>query len=410
MASSRRRGSNAPDPLAGVEDIWSKVQTTASSGTAADPASAAETKDGEAAAAPSAPTSHAEHLETYTLFVGQRQAGKSSLITAFHNPSKDDTPKPTVALEYLFARRSSAPNQPKDVAHIWELGGGARLRNLVSVPITPQNIAHNVAAIVVDLSKPENLVSDLCEWIGIVRARVDECVASLRQTNLATANALSESASLRIPADHADARIVDPLAIPLLIIANKYDIYKDMESVQKKTICQALRFIAHSNGATLLTVGARDKASQNNLRMQLTQLLFRTSSSKKVELTNHDKPMVVPAGSDSYENIFKSLPKGTDTTDFIGARSVNSEANVTWERVMEDMFGPKRPTDEADGEEKKEDDAFVEPAVDEMRAQRDAALAQYKKEAERKLQLEISGKKSSSRSKSKSKSSSSSRK
>jgi ABC-type cobalamin/Fe3+-siderophores transport system ATPase subunit len=26
--------------------------------------------------------------ETFTLFVGQKQAGKSSLITAFHNPSK----------------------------------------------------------------------------------------------------------------------------------------------------------------------------------------------------------------------------------------------------------------------------------------------------------------------------------
>jgi len=34
--------------------------------------------------------------ETFTLFVGQKQAGKSSLITAFHNPAKDDAPKPTV--------------------------------------------------------------------------------------------------------------------------------------------------------------------------------------------------------------------------------------------------------------------------------------------------------------------------
>mmetsp|Transcript_35365 Transcript_35365/g.94789 ORF Transcript_35365/g.94789 Transcript_35365/m.94789 type:complete len:203 (-) Transcript_35365:183-791(-) len=202
------------------------------------------------------------------------------------------------------------------------------------------------------------------------------------------------------------------MTIPLLIIANKYDIYKDMESVQKKTISQALRFVAHSNGATLLTVGARDKASQNNLRMQLTQLLFRTSSSKKVELTNHDKPMAVPAGVDSFDNILKIPPKGTDVADFVGPRSVNSDANVTWARVMEDMFGPKRSLDDVEGEEKKEDEVFLEPAVDDMRSQRDAALVQYKKEAERKLQLEISGKKSSSRSKSKSssKSSSSSRK
>mmetsp|Transcript_35364 Transcript_35364/g.94782 ORF Transcript_35364/g.94782 Transcript_35364/m.94782 type:complete len:219 (-) Transcript_35364:436-1092(-) len=218
------------------------------------------------------------------------------------------------------------------------------------------------------------------------------------------------------------------MTIPLLIIANKYDIYKDMESVQKKTISQALRFVAHSNGATLLTVGARDKASQNNLRMQLTQLLFRTSSSKKVELTNHDKPMAVPAGVDSFDNILKIPPKGTDVADFVGPRSVNSDANVTWARVMEDMFGPKRygyrrwqpppstqpitnsvanaatdghnaswqrqdldpvpslatPTltnppnrsgarslDDVEGEEKKEDEVFLEPAVDDMRSQRE---------------------------------------
>jgi len=43
--------------------------------------------------------------------------------------------------------------------------------------------------------------------------------------------------------------------------------------------------------------------------MQLTQLLFRTSSSKKVELTNHDKPMAVPAGVDSFDNILKTPPK-----------------------------------------------------------------------------------------------------
>ena len=49
--------------------------------------------------------------ETFTLFVGPKQGGKSSLITAFHNPTKEEGPKPTVALEYLFARRSAAPNQ-----------------------------------------------------------------------------------------------------------------------------------------------------------------------------------------------------------------------------------------------------------------------------------------------------------
>jgi putative ribosome biogenesis GTPase RsgA len=40
--------------------------------------------------------------ETFTLFVGQKQAGKSSLITAFHNPAKDDAPKQTVCKVMLM--------------------------------------------------------------------------------------------------------------------------------------------------------------------------------------------------------------------------------------------------------------------------------------------------------------------
>jgi hypothetical protein len=57
--------------------------------------------------------------ETFTLFVGQRQSGKSSLITAFHNPTKDEGPKPTVALEYLFARRSAASSNQVRRRSMW---------------------------------------------------------------------------------------------------------------------------------------------------------------------------------------------------------------------------------------------------------------------------------------------------
>ena len=104
---------------------------------------------------------------------------------------------------------------------------------------------------------------------------------------------------------------VKPIAIPVLIIANKYDAYKDLQSVQKKLVCQALRFIAHLNGATLLTVAVREKGAINSLRMQLTQLLFNTqaNSNKKVDTSNYEKPLTIPAGSDSFDGILKSPPK-----------------------------------------------------------------------------------------------------
>ena len=63
-------------------------------------------------------------VESELLFVGAKNSGKSTLIHSFL--MKEDTPKPTSALEYRFARRSTG--EDKAVANIWELGGGSQLR------------------------------------------------------------------------------------------------------------------------------------------------------------------------------------------------------------------------------------------------------------------------------------------
>lgn len=50
---------------------------------------------------------------SFALCVGMPGAGKSTLLNAYLNPNNDSVPKPTVALEYMFARRASAANTPK---------------------------------------------------------------------------------------------------------------------------------------------------------------------------------------------------------------------------------------------------------------------------------------------------------
>jgi dynein light intermediate chain 2 len=58
-------------------------------------------------------------IETVMLFVGQKQSGKSTLISRFLD--KEEQVAPSVALEYTFGRRTN-PNGVKDISHIWELG------------------------------------------------------------------------------------------------------------------------------------------------------------------------------------------------------------------------------------------------------------------------------------------------
>lgn len=60
--------------------------------------------------------------ESYLLCVGMPGAGKTSLLNMYLNPGGDATPKPTVALEYMFARRASAANVPKASTPCYERG------------------------------------------------------------------------------------------------------------------------------------------------------------------------------------------------------------------------------------------------------------------------------------------------
>lgn len=87
------------------------------------------------------------------LFCGAKRSGKTSLIDRFVNPAKDDkdVPKPTVALDYKFARydpaSANATSTAKMLAHIYDLGGEECNDSLSGIPVSP-------AALVTSWSPP----------------------------------------------------------------------------------------------------------------------------------------------------------------------------------------------------------------------------------------------------------------
>ena len=81
-------------------------------------------------------------VECELLFVGAKNSGKSTLIHSFL--MKEDTPKPTTALEYRFARRSTGDD--KAVANIWELGGGSQLRCRFKIKAPPWSVHRSPAS------------------------------------------------------------------------------------------------------------------------------------------------------------------------------------------------------------------------------------------------------------------------
>ena len=120
--------------------------------------------------------------ETYLLFVGDKQSGKTTAINMFLNPTKDEKPKPTVALEYTYGRKSSTNSSAKDIAHIWELGGGGQLSELIKVPLSIERIAKFHAILCINLEKPNKALSSLKSWMELIRNRVSVCMDELRRT------------------------------------------------------------------------------------------------------------------------------------------------------------------------------------------------------------------------------------
>ena len=63
-------------------------------------------------------------------------------------------------------------NNAKDISHVWELGGGLDVKELVSVPLQ-RGLDKAVVVIVIDCAKEENVIPSLTKWMDLVRTMVD---------------------------------------------------------------------------------------------------------------------------------------------------------------------------------------------------------------------------------------------
>lgn len=103
--------------------------------------------------------------DTEVLFVGSKQAGKSTIINNFLG--KDEVPKPTAALEFRFARRSAGSHNATAVANLWELGGGTQLAELLKVVLVPGRLSRCMVAITLDMSSPNDALATLLFWLQV---------------------------------------------------------------------------------------------------------------------------------------------------------------------------------------------------------------------------------------------------
>jgi len=330
--------------------------------------------------------------DVVVLFCGMKKSGKTALIDRFINPAKDekDMPKPTVALDYKFARYASENSNSKVLAHIYDLGGDENFEELVKMPVSPASCGNLVLCVTLDTSEPHLAVASLQKWLRLLR---DQATSSLQvlakeSQNGASRAAALQQASMAAWAEHSDRAHVVPFPVPLVIFATKCDtLLTDVDPEKRKGFCKILRYFAHANGASLVFSSVKEKTSMNSVRGLLRQLLFGVTPKGGIpERVDPSKPLCIAAGMDSLHAI--GVPQGREAGGDAMWCDLAAQLFPDVNQTTSKAGGAKRNESEQVGEELHR---FAESSIDGMVEQRIEELQQYRRQVERNQRLASEG-------------------
>ncbi|KZC14619.1 Cytoplasmic dynein 2 light intermediate chain 1, partial [Dufourea novaeangliae] len=240
-----------------------------------------------------------ETRERSIIVVGSKRVGKTTMTYRFLE--KEETPKPTIAIDYSFGRKAGK-SLVKNIVHVWEVGN--LTSSLVSAAMAGSSLTHSVHHLTIlmmlDLSQPEILWSSFEETLTVIRNAMkmsydDKMIQELKHRRIKERKSTLE-------------KEVDLFPIKLCIVGGKYDQFKDLDLDKKKLIGKTLRAIAHILGAGLFYHSSKDKTLVRRTKDVLSHWGFGTSLSC-AKCTDFEKPLAVPAGTDSFSSIDLQFPQ-----------------------------------------------------------------------------------------------------
>ncbi|XP_054455751.1 cytoplasmic dynein 2 light intermediate chain 1 [Anoplopoma fimbria] len=319
-----------------------------------------------------------ETVSERTVFLmGSKAGGKTSILLRCLD--RDEPSKPTLALEYTFGRRARGHNTPKDIAHLWELGGGTSLSDLVQIPITPVSIRSLSVILILDLSKPNALWGTMEKLLEAAQNQLEKVSSQAQQAQKAKPGAKHQtpvhSGARVLPKDYPDRELISPFPVPLLIIGSKYDIFQEFDSDKRKVVCKTLRFVAHYYAASLIFTSIKLESLMSKTKNFFSNLAFGLDRGKTMS-SDSTKPLIIPAGSDSFSQI--GSPHTTDV-DISSLHAKNPKD--LWKKVYERVFPQENTSEQRELKDPAKDPQYSEPQIDAMRAQKDQELEQYKRNA-----------------------------
>ncbi|KAM3716648.1 Cytoplasmic dynein 2 light intermediate chain [Dirofilaria immitis] len=308
--------------------------------------------------------SNLQTSDTRLVVCGSKNCGKTSMILRFLNRNEDI--RPTIALEYTYGRRNRG--KVKDVGHIWELGGGTNLCNLLQIPLSSNYIQQCSLMIVIDLTAPFDMWDTFYTLLDSARIIVNNAMQQFIKTS-------PDKKGIQ------DAEYIDLFPIPLILLGAKYDEFQNFEPEQRKNICKFLRFMAHTNGATLAMFSNKMENLIIKVRALISSLVFYTPAPNTI-CTDHNKPLSISRGVDSLTDI-GAPPLISSSVSHFGATNLRD----IWREAYLELFPVKEKHNEKE-DNPTEDVHYREPEIDELIEQRTRELEQYIRQKKDRAALE----------------------
>ncbi|CAK9832875.1 Cytoplasmic dynein 2 light intermediate chain 1 [Anthophora retusa] len=295
-----------------------------------------------------------ETHECSIIIVGSKGVGKTTMVHRFLE--KDETPKPTIAMDYSFGRKAGK-SLIKNIAHVWEVGH--LTSSLVSAAITGSSLTHSphhvTIFLMLDLSQPEILWSTFEETLSVVRNAIKMSYDDKTTEELKHRRIRERRRGLE--------KEVDPFPLKLCIIGGKYDQFKELNLDKREIVGKTLRALAHFLGAGLYYYSSKDKILIRRIKDLLSHHGFGTQLSGS-KCTDYEKPLMILPGSDDFSSI---------DLQFLQTRT--SAILDTIKQTYVNRIPQEYRSHEIILEDPSNDPNFNEPIVDRLRAQREEEIS-----------------------------------
>ncbi|XP_031829264.2 cytoplasmic dynein 2 light intermediate chain 1 isoform X1 [Nomia melanderi] len=294
-----------------------------------------------------------ETHERSIIIVGTKKVGKTTMTYRFLE--KEETPKPTIAIDYSFGRKAGK-SLIKNIVHVWEVGH--LTSSLVSAAMTGASLTHSphhlTILMMLDLSQPEILWSSFEEALSVIRSAMkmsydDKMIQELRHRRATERKRALE-------------KEVDPFPIKLCIVGGKYDKFKDLDLNTKELMGKTLRATAHILGAGLYYHSSKDKTIVRRTKDILSYYGFGTQLSGG-KCIDFEKPLIVSPGTDSFSSIDLQFPQTRPSAILDAIKQIYITRIPQVSRSSDITL-----------EDPSNDPNFNEPIIDRLRAQREEVI------------------------------------